>query len=287
MSSDTFQLPSVCANGGFSGYLNFVTAQPILDESQERQLFSRFTEHNDLDAARKIVLSHLRFVVHIARGYLGYGLPMEDLVQEGNIGLMKSVKKFDPSQGVRLASFAVYWIKAEIHEFVIRNWKLVKVATTKAQRKLFFNLRRLNGKLGWMKADKVQSIADELGVSTDEVKVMESRMMQNDCSFDSSYGERNAESEEYNHAPSSILADDSNNPESVLIRHHNYGSKLAEAVSQLDCRSQQILKRRWLPTDGHKANLEELAAEYKVSAERIRQIEQAAMQKLKKYLNEE
>ena len=240
----------------------------------------RFRRDNDLSAARELVLSHLRFVVHIARGYAGYGLPMNDLVQEGNIGLMKAVKRFDPSVGVRLVSFAVHWIRAEIHEYVLRNWRLVKVATTKAQRKLFFNLRRLKTNLSWLSAEETRAVAKDLGVSTAEVTEMERRLSARDLSFDIA---PDADDEEESYRPGGLSAGSrcgsgragrGGRVEQLLRR-----SSLSAAMERLDDRSRTILQRRWMTED--KATLHELAAEYGVSAERIRQIEAGAMSKLR------
>ena len=191
---------SASLTGGFQSYLNYVNSLPLLTEDEERDLFTRFQQQNDLEAARKIVLSHLRFVVYIAKSYSGYGLPLEDLVQEGSVGLMKSVKRFDLSKGVRLASFAVHWIKAEIHEYVLRNWKLVKVATTKAQRKLYFNLRKMKKQLGWMNQNELDHIADSLDVDAKDVAEMESRLYQHDSHFDESFGESRAAEDHPTHA---------------------------------------------------------------------------------------
>ena len=234
----------------------------------------------DVDAARQLVLSHLRFVVHVARGYSGYGLAQGDLIQEGNLGLMKAVKRFDPTYGVRLVSFAVHWIKAEIHEFILRNWRIVRVATTKAQRKLFFNLRGYKKRLGWMTPDEVRAVASDLGVDTEEVLRMESRLSAHDMCFD---GED--DDDESPLAPAQFLEDDSLDPARLVADEDfsdNSTAGLSEAMTALDARSRDILQRRWLNDD--KATLHELAAEYQVSAERIRQIEQNAMRKLRRSL---
>jgi RNA polymerase sigma-32 factor len=267
--------------GSFDAYLERVGRVPVLTRDQEQQLAQRFRRDNDLDAARELVLSHLRFVVHIARGYAGYGLSMNDLVQEGNIGLMKAVKRFDPSVGVRLVSFAVHWIRAEIHEFVLRNWRLVKVATTKAQRKLFFNLRRMKKNLSWLNAEETNAVARDLGVTTAEVTEMERRLSARDLSFDVSSDNEDDES----YGPASYLpATDADPAEQVEAEEWSSSSheQLAAAMQRLDDRSRTILQRRWIADD--KATLHELADEYGVSAERIRQIEAGAIVKLKALL---
>jgi RNA polymerase sigma-32 factor len=267
--------------GSFDAYLERVSRIPVLDREHEQQLAIRFRRDNDLDAARELVLSHLRFVVHIARGYAGYGLPMNDLVQEGNIGLMKAVKRFDPDVGVRLVSFAVHWIRAEIHEYVLRNWRLVKVATTKAQRKLFFNLRRLKTNLSWLTADETRAVAADLGVSPGEVTEMERRLSARDLSFDAAPDA----DEEDSYGPASYLpAADADPAEQVETEQWNRSSSqnLSAAMERLDERSRSILQRRWMNED--KATLHELAAEYGVSAERIRQIEAGAMTRLRALL---
>ena len=264
--------------GSFDAYLERVGRIPVLTREQEQQLAQRFRRDNDLDAARELVLSHLRFVVHIARGYQGYGLPMNDLVQEGNIGLMKAVKRFDPAVGVRLVSFAVHWIRAEIHEYVLRNWRLVKVATTKAQRKLFFNLRRMKKNLTWLSAQETDAVARDLGVTTAEVTEMERRLSARDLSFDLS-----ADSdEEEGYGPAAYLpAADADPAEQVEAEQWSSSTQdqLVQAMQRLDERSRAILQRRWMSED--KATLHELADEYGVSAERIRQIEAGAIAKLK------
>jgi RNA polymerase sigma-32 factor len=267
--------------GSFDAYLDRVSRIPVLDREHEKHLALRFRRDNDLDAARELVLSHLRFVVHIARGYAGYGLPMNDLVQEGNIGLMKAVKRFDPNVGVRLVSFAVHWIRAEIHEYVLRNWRLVKVATTKAQRKLFFNLRRLKPNLSWLSADETRAVAKDLGVSPAEVTEMERRLSARDLSFDIA---PDAEDDE-GYGPASYLpAPDADPAEQVEAQEWSTSSSqnLSAAMERLDDRSRTILQRRWMNDD--KATLHELAAEYGVSAERIRQIEAGAMTRLRALL---
>src|SRR5690606_16612702 len=262
--------------GSLDHYIQAVNAVPMLSAEEERELATRLREHNDLDAARKLVLSHLRFVVHIARGYVGYGLQLGDLIQEGNIGLMKAVRRFDPEVGVRLVSFAVHWIRAEIHEFVLRNWRLVKVATTKAQRKLFFNLRRAKKHLGWLSKDETEAVARDLGVSAREVTEMEQRLTGQDVPYDPDP----ADDDDY--APMAYLPSPDSDPADAVEREDwsaDAHDRLGDALAQLDARSRDILARRWL-TD-NKATLHELAAEYSVSAERIRQIESSAIGKLR------
>jgi len=267
--------------GSFDAYLERVSRIAVLDREHEQKLAQRFRRDNDLGAARELVLSHLRFVVHIARGYAGYGLPLNDLVQEGNIGLMKAVKRFDPSVGVRLVSFAVHWIRAEIHEYVLRNWRLVKVATTKAQRKLFFNLRRLKPHLNWLSADETLAVAKDLGVSPAEVTEMERRLSARDLSFDIA---PDADEEDHYGPASYLPAADADPAEQVEAEEWNNSSSqnLSAAMERLDARSRAILQRRWMSDD--KATLHELAAEYGVSAERIRQIEAGAMNRLRTLL---
>jgi len=264
--------------GSIDAYLDRVSRIPVLSREEELDLAARFRHDGDLDAARQLVLSHLRFVVHIARGYSGYGLPVGDLIQEGNIGLMKAVKRFDPTVGVRLVSFAVHWIRAEIHEYVLRNWRLVKIATTKAQRKLFFNLRRRKKNLGWLSDAETQAVARELGVEATEVTEMEKRLSSRDLSFDPA---PDAEDDE-EYSPAAYLAQPDADP-SILIERDQWDDDVSErvgtALATLDERSQQILKRRWMTDD--KATLHDLAAEYGVSAERIRQIEANAIKKLR------
>ncbi|HVT35423.1 MAG TPA: RNA polymerase sigma factor RpoH [Nevskiaceae bacterium] len=264
--------------GSLDSYLAHVGRIPLLDAEEEKRLAERLHGHNDLKAAQQLVLSNLRFVVHIARGYLGYGLPLADLIQEGNIGLMKAVKRFDPKVGVRLISFAVHWIKAEIHEFVLKNWRIVRIATTKAQRKLFFNLRSSKQRLGWLNQAEVETIARDLKVKPEEVMQMESRLNGADVSFSATP----ADGEEA-YVPEDYLADGSNAYEDIENAQweEEREDKMRTALVALDDRSRDILNRRWL-ADGDKAGLQELADEYGVSAERIRQIEVAAMKKLRK-----
>jgi RNA polymerase sigma-32 factor len=266
--------------GSFDAYVEAVSRVPVLSREEESELAERFRRDSDLDAARQLVLSHLRFVVHIARGYHGYGLPMGDLVQEGNVGLMKAVKRFDPTVGVRLVSFAVHWIRAEIHEYVLRNWRLVKVATTKAQRKLFFNLRKYKRSLGWLTAEETQAVARDLGVSTDEVTEMERRLASRDLSYDPA---PDADDEDSSYSPATYLPAPDADPAVAVERAEwddDVTERVAEAMSQLDARSQGVLRARWMGEQ--KATLHELAEEYGVSAERIRQIEANAIKKLRK-----
>ena len=262
--------------GSLDQYIQAANGVPVLTAAEEFELATRFRKDNDLDAARRLVLSHLRFVVHIARGYAGYGLQIGDLVQEGNVGLMKAVKRFDPNVGVRLVSFAVHWIRAEIHEYVLRNWRLVRVATTKAQRKLFFNLRKSKKRLGWLSKDETEAVAADLGVTPREVSEMEQRLAGQDVSFDP-----DPEDDE-SYAPAAYLPSPNSDPALTVERadaDDDVHGRLGEALGQLDERSRTILARRWLTDD--KATLHELAAEYDVSAERIRQIEASAIAKLR------
>jgi len=268
---------SVPHSGSIEGYIQAVSSIDMLSAEEERELAVRLREDEDLQAARKLVMSHLRFVVHIAKSYSGYGLPQADLIQEGNIGLMKAVKRFDPTVGVRLVSFAVHWIKAEIHEFVLKNWRIVKVATTKAQRKLFFNLRKAKKRLGWFTHAEVQTVADELGVSTKEVLQMEARMSSQDQAFDLTADE----DETGNFAPVQYLEDKSSDVETDVINNDwdsAASKRLYSAIKTLDERSQDIIETRWLADN--KITLQDLADKYQVSAERVRQIEKNAMKKL-------
>jgi RNA polymerase sigma-32 factor len=263
-------------------YITTVNSIPLLSVDDERALALRFVESEDVDAARQLVLSHLRFVVHIAKSYAGYGLPQADLIQEGNVGLMKAVKRFDPHMGVRLVSFAVHWIKAEIHEYVIRNWRIVKVATTKAQRKLFFNLRSKKKGSARLSLAEAERIASELNVTADQVLEMEGRLYSHDMAFDLSPDDDNEHSTQ---VPSYYLEDNRYDP-AVQLEEADWEAdsteRLASAMRNLDARSKDILTRRWLSDD--KATLHELAAEYGVSAERIRQLEKNAMEKIKAVL---
>jgi len=267
--------------GSFDAYVERVRQIPVLSREEEQQLAQRFRDTEDLDAARQLVLSHLRFVLHIARGYAGYGLPVSDLVQEGNVGLMKAVKRFDPSVGVRLVSFAVHWIRAEIHEYVLRNWRLVRIATTKAQRKLFFNLRRVKSSLTWLSAEETRAVAADLGVTPAEVTDMEQRLSARDTSFDP----LPAGDEEEGYGPAAYLAAAGADPAETVESDEwsdDSNAQLAQGLRSLDERSSSILRRRWLAEP--KATLQELAAEYGVSAERIRQIEAAAFTRLRRLL---
>jgi RNA polymerase sigma-32 factor len=268
---------SVPRIGSIESYVQAVSRINMLTADEENSLAVRLFDEGDLEAARKLVMSHLRFVVHVAKSYAGYGLPQADLIQEGNIGLMKAVKRFDPNVGVRLVSFAVHWIKAEIHEFVLKNWRIVKVATTKAQRKLFFNLRKAKKRLGWFTHEEVQKVAEELGVSTKEVLQMEARMSSHDASFDLSADD----DESSTFAPAQYLEDKSTDVEMDVINNahdKNASESLHSAIKTLDPRSQHIIETRWLSDD--KMTLQDLADEYQVSAERVRQIEKNAMKKL-------
>jgi RNA polymerase sigma-32 factor len=265
--------------GSFDAYLDRVSRIPVLSRDEERALTDRLHRDGDVDAARQLVMSHLRFVVHVARGYAGYGLPLPDLVQEGNVGLMKAVKRFDPAVGVRLVSFAVHWIRAEIHEYVLRNWRLVKVATTKAQRKLFFNLRKLKKNLAWLSPEETRAVAADLGVEPREVAEMEQRLSARDLSFDPT--PESDEDETY--SPAAYLPAPDANPADVVENdewERSTTQRLGAAVEQLDPRSRDILRRRWMQEDA-KPTLHELAAEYGVSAERIRQLEANAIRKLR------
>ena len=260
-------------------YVASVAGIAVLSAEQERTLAERLFFHNDLEAARQLVMSHLRFVVHIAKSYSGYGLPLADLIQEGNVGLMKAVKRFNPEVGVRLVSFAVHWVKAEIHEFILRNWRIVKVATTKAQRKLFFNLRSAKKRLSWLTNDEADAVAKDLGVEARVVREMEGRMAGQDTSFD---GYADDDSDTAYQAPAYCLEDRTSDP-SMLLEDSDWSdssvARLRSALAQLDERSRDILQKRWLSED--KATLHELADTYGVSAERIRQLEKNAMKKLK------
>ncbi len=261
-------------------YIARVNQIPVLTASEEHELATRYYDQQDLEAARQLVMSHLRFVVRIARGYKGYGLALGDLIQEGNIGLMKAVKRFNPQIGVRLVSFAVHWIKAEIQEFVLRNWRIVKVATTKAQRKLFFNLRKARKQLSWFSQEEVEAVAEDLGVTPENVREMEARLSSHDMSFDAPL--EDDESGHKDHAPVLYLEDHRYDPSRQLEKSdytEQSQDKLAQALVKLDVRSQQIIQERWL--NEPKATLQDLAQRYNVSAERVRQLEQNAMKKLR------
>ena len=282
MSSQALILPiptNLGSPGGLATYIRAVNAAPILSADEERTLARRFQQQGDLEAARQLVLSNLRYVVHTARGYSGYGLPQADLIQEGNIGLMKAVKHYDPEHGVRLLSFAVHWIRAEIYDFALRNWRIVKVATTKAQRKLFFNLRKGRTHTGWLNEGEIDAMAVDLNVPTSAVKEMESRLTSMDVPFDA---QDDADDEEFRASPAGYLKDMRYNPEALYAQHTSETARdkqLTDALAALDARSRDIVKRRWLDED--KQTLHELAAEYGISAERIRQIEKKAMTDMK------
>jgi RNA polymerase sigma-32 factor len=267
--------------GSVDSYITRVNQIPMLTPEQEKSYAHNFKEHDNIDDARKMVLAHLRYVVRVARGYVGYGLPLADLIQEGNLGLMKAVKRFDPGVGVRLVSFAVHWIKAEIHEFVIKNWRIVKVATTKAQRKLFFNLRSMKQRLGWFTDDEVNNVASSLGVSREEVLRMEQRLNAMDAPYDGP----ELDDDMAFLAPSHTLAASNADP-SLIVETNDTKvteqSSLYQAIELLDERSQDILQRRWL--NDKKSTLHELASDYGVSAERIRQLEKIAMKKVKQQI---
>ncbi|MFO7858743.1 MAG: RNA polymerase sigma factor RpoH [Ectothiorhodospiraceae bacterium] len=267
--------------GSEEAYIQAVNQIPVLSAEEEYELAVEYRDQQDIDAARQLVLAHLRFVVHVARGYSGYGLPLADLIQEGNIGLMKAVKRFDPEVKVRLVSFAVHWIRAEIHEYILRNWRIVKVATTKAQRKLFFNLRSSKKRLGWLTHDEVQNVASDLGVKPETVLEMESRLSGQDMAFDPQ-PDAEGDDETVIRSPAAYLSDDRMDPaaqiESDDWDDHQVDS-LNSAVERLDERSRDIVQRRWLSES--KTTLQELADHYGVSAERVRQLEKNAMNKLK------
>ena len=265
-------------------YLNSIQNIAILSPEEERKLAEDLYYREDLEAARQLVMAHLRFVVHIARGYSGYGLPQADLIQEGNVGLMKAVRKFNPEVGVRLISFAVHWIKSEIHEYVLKNWKIVKVATTKAQRKLFFNLRNKKKDITWLSEDDVKMISNELDVKEDAVREMEQRMSSHDVSFDPYSADDSEEGNTY--SPADYLTNEDSDPMEIVEKEdfaRDQINQLQNAISDLDERSQLILKERWLTDD--KPTLHELADKYGISAERIRQIEKKAMEKIRTNIN--
>lgn len=274
--------------GSLEAYVARVNKFPVLSREEEISLAERYYNHQDIEAARELVLSHLRYVVRIARTYKGYGLALGDLIQEGNIGLMKAVKRFNPAIGVRLISFAVHWIKAEIQEFILRNWRIVKVATTKAQRKLFFNLRKAKQKLGWFNQDEINEVADNLGVEPETVREMETRLAAHDMSFDMPTDEDDGDNgQTTNVAPVLYLEDHRYDPAHMLEYHdssENSQDKLQQALANLDERSQHIVTQRWLAEP--KATLQDLADHYNVSAERIRQLEQNAMKRLRSAIAE-
>jgi RNA polymerase sigma-32 factor len=275
----TINLPVPSAVGSLEGYVQTVNRFPVLTQEREIVLATRFKSENDLDAARELVLSHLRVVVSVARGYAGYGLPQADLIQEGNIGLMKAVKRYDPERGVRLVSFALHWIRAEIHEFVVRNWRLVKIATTKSQRKLFFNLRSMKKGLEPLKPQQISEIAQQLNVSEHDVVDMEARFAGHEIAL-----EPGSSDDDESYAPINYLADNAEHEPSRILetaeREQLQTSGLVNALAGLDERSRRIVEARWLCEEGTAATLHDLAAEFNVSAERIRQIEQKAMGKM-------
>ena len=279
--AQTSSIP-VIATGSLQSYLDSIQQIRILERHEEEELFRQFQEQDDLEAARRLVLSHLRYVVYIAKGYSGYGLPLEDLIQQGNVGLMKSVKKFDLQHGVRLVSFAVHWIKAEIHDYILKNWKIVKVATTKAQRKLFFNLRKSKQRLGWFNSEEIKLVAADLGVKPQEVLEMEGRL----ASTDESYESLAIDADEYSSGPSSYLTYEEEAGPSDLVEREEYQefqyAGLKVALAALDDRSRDIVSARWLGED--KLSLKSLAEKYGVSLERIRQIESKALQSMQEFI---
>jgi len=277
--SKELAIPMTLPTGSMDAYISAAFQLPILSAEEEHELAVRLRDHQDLDAARSLVMAHLRFVVRIARGYSGYGLPQHDLIQEGSVGLMKAVRRFDPDMGVRLVSFAVHWIKAEIHEYILRNWRIVKIATTKSQRKLFFNLRSAKKRLGWFSRQEVEEVAEDLGVKPETVLEMESRLSNYDVAFDGAAAD---DDEGPSMAPAAYLPDLRNEPSTQIEQADNAASEregLYAALEALDERSRDILQRRWLTE--RKETLHVLADEYGVSAERIRQIEAAGMKKLR------
>ncbi len=275
LTNMTLALPT----GSLDTYISSVNHIPMLTQEEEYDLAEKLQKNNDLEAARRLVMSHLRFVVRVARGYSGYGLPQADLIQEGNIGLMKAVKRFDPTVGVRLVSFAVHWIRAEMHEYILKNWRIVKVATTKAQRKLFFNLRSSKKRLGWLNQEEVDAVAKDLGVSSKDVKEMEMRMSANDMAFDLNPA---SDEDDNVYLPEQYLENDEANPEQTLeasqLENHTQNA-LSNALMTLDDRSKDIIQQRWL--NEKKATLNDLADKYDISAERVRQVEKMAFSKIK------
>ena len=273
------EMEALAPGGDLQAYINSVHSIGVLTSEEEKKLAEDLYYRNDLDAARKLVLAHLRFVIYVAKTYSGYGLPEADLIQEGNVGLMKAIRKFNPEMGVRLVSFAVHWIKAEIHEYVLKNWKIVKIATTKPQRKLFFNLRSKKKGLGWLTEEEVESMAKDLGVKPSEVREMEKRLSGNDLPFDPL---ADSDDDEASYSPSQYLEDEDANPADIFAKEsldETNTSQLYEAINQLDDRSRDILQDRWLADE--KLTLHELAEKYDISAERVRQIEKNAMKKVK------
>ena len=282
MSTSLQSIQWMAPGGNLGAYMQGVSTIAILSVEEEKALAERLYFEDDVDSARQLIMAHLRFVVHIARSYNGYGLPLADIIQEGNVGLMKAVKRFNPEKGVRLISFAVHWIKAEIHEFVLRNWRIVKVATTKAQRKLFFNLRGKKKRLAWLTNDEAKAIAEDLGVEVKHVREMEKRLSARDAGFDASADD---DDESAYQAPALYLEDHEADP-ALLVEDADWESdskaRLVTALGELDERSQDILRQRWL--SDAKSTLHDLAAIYGVSAERIRQLEQNAMKKVRTFL---
>jgi RNA polymerase sigma-32 factor len=282
--SDTIKSMSLAVphSGSIESYMQSAYSIPMLTAEREHDLATRLFNEDNLQAAQELIMSHLRFVIHIAKGYAGYGLPQADLVQEGNVGLMKAVKRFNPEVGVRLVSFAVHWIKAEIHEYVLRNWRIVKVATTKAQRKLFFNLRKNKKRLGWFSNDEVSTVAKTLGVTEKDVLEMETRMSSQDQAFELSSDDDDSVSSLGSFSPAQYL-EDKESDLATLVEDKNWedhsNKKLAFALTGLDDRSQDIIKTRWL--NDQKRTLQELANQYGISAERVRQLEKNALSKLK------
>ena len=273
------EMEALAPGGALQAYINSVHSIGVLTSEEEKKLAEDLYYRNDLDAARKLVLAHLRFVIYVAKTYSGYGLPEADLIQEGNVGLMKAIRKFNPEMGVRLVSFAVHWVKAEIHEYVLKNWKIVKIATTKPQRKLFFNLRSKKKGLGWLTEEEVESMAKDLGVKPSEVREMEKRLSGTDMPFDPL---SDSDDDEASYSPSQYLEDEDANPADIFAKDsldETYTNQLYEAINQLDDRSRDILQDRWLADE--KLTLHELAEKYDISAERVRQIEKNAMKKVK------
>jgi RNA polymerase sigma-32 factor len=279
MTDKSLAIPLAVSTGSLDNYISAVNSIPMLTAEEENNLAQQVKDNGDINSAQRMIMSHLRFVVHIARGYRGYGLPESDLIQEGNIGLMKAVKRFDPEKKVRLVSFAVHWIKAEIHEYILRNWRIVKIATTKAQRKLFFNLRRKKKRLGWFSDEEVNTVANELGVSRKDVLQMEARLTYQDNAFD---GHDEEDNENTPVIPANYLESSEPSPEQSLVTSDtkkNESELLHTALATLDDRSRDIVSQRWLSDD--KLTLQDLAGKYDISAERVRQLENNAMKKLK------
>jgi len=280
MSTNILPVNVLSPGANLEAYIQSVNSIPMLSKDEETELANRLFHDEDLDAARQLVLGHLRFVVYVARSYSGYGLSQADLIQEGNVGLMKAVKRFNPEYGVRLVSFAVHWIKAEMHEFILKNWRIVKVATTKAQRKLFFNLRSSKQRLGWMNEEEVKHIAGELGVEPAQVRQMEGRLSSRDETFDAG-----PDDDEFAVRPAQYVTRDNDNPADIVesnINSEREQAQLHKAFRSLDQRAQEIVRRRWLLDE--KSTLHELAAEFSISAERVRQLEQNALKKLRKHI---